>query len=107
MKPLKQKFRHNPDEGVFGDCHRTAIATILGKERDSVPHFGDGGPSTDEFHARVSAYLSEQNLMEVFVAFYGERVSPEEVMSTIGSLNGDHCVYLLGGASPRGLTTAR
>lgn len=40
--------------------------------------------------------------MEVYVAFYGEHSSPADIMSTIGTLNGEHCVYLLGGVSPRG-----
>jgi len=40
MKLQKQAFRHDPSNGMYGDCHRTAIASILGVERDTVPNFG-------------------------------------------------------------------
>jgi len=42
MRPQKQKFAHKPDEGVFGDCFRTALAAILDLDRDDVPHFNEG-----------------------------------------------------------------
>ena len=34
-----QEFRHDPDNGVIGDCWRTCIASVLGLERSRVPHF--------------------------------------------------------------------
>jgi len=32
--PQKQANRHLPEEGLYGDCHRTAIAVLLGLDRD-------------------------------------------------------------------------
>lgn len=32
MKYNKQLFRHHPEQGIFGDCHRTAIACMLDLE---------------------------------------------------------------------------
>ncbi len=29
MRPQKQLFKHDPANGVYGDCHRAAIATIF------------------------------------------------------------------------------
>src|SRR5437879_5835280 len=43
LRMQKQRFQHDPDGGVWGDCHRTAIACALGLPRDEVPHFCDDG----------------------------------------------------------------
>ena len=34
----KQANRHDPENGIFGDCYRTCLAGLLGVDRDSVPH---------------------------------------------------------------------
>ena len=36
---MKQKYKHDPDNGIFGDCYRTCLAYILGLDRDDVPHY--------------------------------------------------------------------
>lgn len=38
MKPLKQRFRHNPPE-TFGDCASACLASLLELQIDEVPHF--------------------------------------------------------------------
>ena len=41
MTPHKQLNRHRPEEGVFGDCYRTAIACLLDLRPQDVPHVAD------------------------------------------------------------------
>ena len=39
MKPQKQRYMHDPANGIFGDCYRTCLAVLLDLDRDDVPHF--------------------------------------------------------------------
>jgi hypothetical protein len=41
FEPLIQMFLHDPENGQYGDCHRTAIAMCLGLAVEDVPHFCD------------------------------------------------------------------
>lgn len=54
MTPYKQLYGHNPDQGIFGDCFRTALGCLLNLPPEKVPHFYDGcGPDDDERVADV------------------------------------------------------
>ena len=44
MKPVKQLFHHDPANGVWGDCFRAVIASVLSLPVEAVPHFFDGNP---------------------------------------------------------------
>lgn len=39
----KQLLKHDPANGVYGDCFRTCIACLLERPVTEVPHFCDGG----------------------------------------------------------------
>ncbi len=41
MIPLMQRNHHDPANGIYGDCHRAAIASLLELPMDDVPHFCD------------------------------------------------------------------
>lgn len=99
MKPQKQKFKHSPDNGIWGDCHRTAIACILNLDRDDVPNFGDGGPSGDEFTKRVNSWLLENGYVPVHTIYSCELGA---LLFTIAATNPD-IYYLLGGRSRTGV----
>ena len=99
MIPHKQRFRHDPDNGVWGDCWRTAIACLFDLEPGDVPHFGDGGPSGDEMGARVDAWLKEQGCHRVMLAFPAEL---DDVLRTVGYYN-PNAWYLLTGRSRTGV----
>lgn len=43
LRPQQQLSRRNPELGIEGDCHRTAIAIIFGLDASEVPHFCDEG----------------------------------------------------------------
>ncbi len=104
MKPVKQRNKHNPDRGVFGDCHRAAIASILELDYDEVPHFADGGPDGEEFNRRVIEFLKVKKLTPVHVIYPGESLGGNlaDILTCLKSHNpGVH--FLLGGTSRTGV----
>lgn len=66
-----QAFGHKPEKGVQGDCYRTAVACVLGVERDSVPHSHDE-LSGDEANAFMEAWLHPQGLRRIAIPVGGD-----------------------------------
>ena len=62
----EQAFRrHQPENGLYGDCFRTLIACLLDLPRDDVPNFAEGLPAwTPEAQAecirRARAWLAPE-----------------------------------------------
>jgi hypothetical protein len=102
MKVQKQLNRHRPDEGIFGDCHRTAIACVLDMDAKDVPHFMDGKHDceADASHRAVEAWLNERGLTHINVLFPGE-TSFDLVLQSVknSNPNGGPHVFILGGRS--------
>lgn len=94
----KQRFRHDPDNGVYGDCHRTALACLLDMEPEEVPHFGGDYTDPGAFHLRESEWLESQGLCAASTAF---NAPLEDVLRAQESLN-PRVYYLLGGKSRTG-----
>lgn len=95
----KQAFRHRPEKGEFGDCHRTAIACILDIPRDEVPNFGEFYGIPGAFHAAERQFLASRGLALVNVVF---QAPLDQVLMTMGATNPD-AYYLLGGTSRTGV----
>lgn len=92
----KQKFLHDPDNGVYGDCHRTAIACILDLPRDDVPHFAEmSWDDADEFHRLVNEWLLNRGLRAVRIPYDCEL---KDVLNMMEIVN-PNIHYLLGGMS--------
>lgn len=102
MIPTKQRNRHDPDNGVYGDCHRAALASILELPIDDVPHFMDGlGPyEGEEFARRETEFLASRGLNRIIVAV-GPDVDLQSCLDHIGTWN-PGIYYLLGGESKSG-----
>lgn len=98
MKFHKQRFLHDPDNGQYGDCHRTAIACILDLELDDVPHFLYDNCDGNEFDRREREFLSKRGLIMINIPFAG---TLDEVLQSIKH-NSPGAVFLLAGKSPRG-----
>ena len=98
MKPVKQRYRHDPANGVWGDCHRACIASMLDLELDQVPHFGDGGPSDIEFMRRVDQFLATLDMAQVFFAFPTDIDHVHQVMR----VSNPGIYWILGGKSTTG-----
>jgi hypothetical protein len=71
MRPTKQKFKHDPANGVWGDCERAAWATLLNLDLDSVPHFFEGGCSSEEAIKRTRAFEKTIKLYHISIPFHG------------------------------------
>ena len=102
MRQQKQAFRHNPSEGVYGDCFRTAVACVLELPRDEVPHvFHDGidGPAADK---RMQEWLRRRGLTQFTVCWDG-KLSLTEVLHSVNNCNfGYRVEYILTGTSKNG-----
>ncbi len=102
MKVQKRLFRHRPEEGIYGDCHRTAIACVLGLDAADVPHFMEGKPAEGIAHAAAEKLLNARGIAQINVLFPGE-LSPVAVIKSVGYTN-DRAgiVFILGGRSKNG-----
>lgn len=106
MKPQKQLFRHKPQDGIYGDCHRTAIAIVLDMDAKDVPHFmhGKAGEAgAVEAFAEIEKWLNTRGLMAISILFPGEVPLPE-LLRTIAFCNpNSRPVFILGGRSKNGV----
>lgn len=94
----KQKFRHDPDNGVYGDCGRAVIASLLGLPLEAVPH-EHREMSGDEQHALQDDFLKAHGVTRIWIAFQAETIAQAIDWASQWS-NGMHFVLL--GTSPRG-----
>lgn len=100
VKKFKQLFRHDPENGVYGDCYRTAIGCIMGLSPDRVPHFCDG-PDDELMQAKIREFLGPLGLVLIEVPFSGEGIDLPLIMQ-IGEARSEGLPYLLTGMSSIG-----
>lgn len=92
----KQLLRHNPEAGIYGDCHRTAIACLLNLHPAEVPHFMEN--NQDNWLQLEQEWLKSRNLWTVSTVYQAKL---ETVLEAIEAMNPG--VYgLLGGQSKNG-----
>lgn len=100
MKYHTQLFRHDPDNGVYGDCHRTALACIFDKDSPAdVPHFLADNPSPEVFYQRTDAWLLEQGFRSMAIPWGCADVAQ---MLEHMAVRAPGIYWILGGVSPRG-----
>lgn len=89
----KQGFRHDPTNGIQGDCYRTAIACVLGVDRDSVPHSHDEmtGPENEAF---IDAWLHPRGLRRIYIPVLGDDF--KEVANAMYQRGGGLAVIITG-----------
>lgn len=107
MKKQKQLFRHRPNEGIYGDCFRTAIAAALDLDAVDVPHFMDGTVGKGEApgsHEAAARFLNERGIMLINVLFPGI-IPLEDLLTTVMNSNptSPGIVFMLGGESRSGV----
>lgn len=103
MIKQKQAFRHDPDNGIYGDCFRTAVACILEVPRDEVPHVFHDGCESKTAETRMDEWLAERGLAQWVIAFQGEGLSLEQLLAPINSAKPKSFPeYLLYGRSKNG-----
>lgn len=98
MTPHPQKFRHAPEHGVWGDCWRACIASLLDLPLEEVPHVLDQGVEIDVGRPALHAWLKPRGLSTFMFPMSG---SLQEVLTAIGEWNPD-AFYMLVGKSRTG-----
>lgn len=100
MKYHIQLFRHDPDNGIYGNCHRTALACIFDKDSPAdVPHFLEDNCDADTFYERTDAWLLEQGMRSITMPWQAESLAQ---MLEVMELRAPGILWILGGVSPRG-----
>lgn len=64
MTPVEQRIPHDPMNGMYGDCMRACVASILDLEIEEVPHFYASGDQ-DTFDDELYAFLKSKGLAEL------------------------------------------
>lgn len=72
IKFNKQKIKHNPSNGEYGDCYRTCVSCILKVDVDDVPHVYANGESPDEGDLLMNEFLNENGFSKLQVCFDGQ-----------------------------------
>lgn len=78
-----QLFRHDPENGVYGDCWRATVASLLRLPIEEVPHVCDG-PDDGKAGERMREFLDSQDCALIQVPFSGD-MALEHVLSFVGS----------------------
>jgi hypothetical protein len=99
MIPVKQRNKHDPVNGIFGDCHRAAMASVLELPLEEVTHFADGGVDGDEFMRREKEFLLRHGLVPIYLNF---RVATLDEFEEYIKVFHHNLYYLIGGASSNG-----
>lgn len=100
MIPVFQRIRHRPDEGIWGNCHRACIASILNLTYEEVPHFAHGGPTAEEFQSREREFLLFRGFVPIVIAYLAES-GLEAILRAVGFMN-PNTYYILGGTTAGG-----
>lgn len=99
MTPVKQSLRHDPENGIWGDCHRAAMASLFDLPLKSVPHFWENGGNAEEGNLRVDEWLSARGFSSVGIPF---TATFEEVMAMMDK-QATNIHYLFVGTSKTGV----
>ena len=98
MKFHKQRIKHDPENGQWGDCARTAIACILDLEPEEVPHENRELSGGEQFDMHLK-FLNDRGLHWITIPF--KLKSVDEMLKT-AHFYSNHLPYMLCGSSPRG-----
>jgi hypothetical protein len=98
MWKQKQLFRHEPHNGINGDCWRTSLACLLEIPQYKVPHFLQVEMETGYRAAQhIYDWLFDRDLHIVDIPIYDI-----EQWFKFNAVQNPNTYYLLGGTSPRG-----
>ena len=88
MTPYQQLYRHDPDNGVYGDCLRTVVGCLLDLMPKTVPHFVE----SRDWYTHLQEWLNERGLFMFSVPFAGKL---QDVLRTVGLHNpGVYCILV-------------
>jgi hypothetical protein len=95
MTPVKQEFIHDPSNGVYGDCQRAVIASLLDLPLSEVPHFLSLAKNNTELYwYMIQEFLRDKG--------YAWLVIPAKAGAAFFGATDNKIYYELSGPSPRG-----
>lgn len=100
MQFHRQLNGHVPSIGLIGDCFRTCIACFMNLEPSDVPNFTAiyySESRNEEMNKAYQSWLAERGLTLVTLA-YGHDGEPQELINSIGRMNGSDFTYMLTGS---------
>lgn len=59
MNKVNQRIKHDPENGIYGDCMRASIASLLELQYEEVPHFYTVD-STEVFDKNIRKFLKSK-----------------------------------------------
>lgn len=96
MIKQKQLNLHNPDTGVFGDCHRTSIACLLDLPPEAVPNWAElYWDDMDAWIRATDEFLALHGLAQVSIPY---NTTLDTLLEHHGVIN-PNTYYLLTGES--------
>jgi hypothetical protein len=81
MRPQKQLFQHAPEIGVYGDCHRTALACLLDVDLLEIPHEHKDFQTAMEFPH--NKWLEDRGLMLATLSVPGNTMSMQDLLDAL------------------------
>ena len=90
MTPYKQVYRHDPENGIYGDCQRTVVGCLLNIEPEKIPHWLDLGADPDAYdnwRANMDAWLAGCGLGYVSIPYDSSNHSQESILTNFGLHN--------------------
>lgn len=94
-----QLFKHDPENGTWGDCWRTCIACILMVPVDDVPHVFDKGVDSDTASAAMKAFLAERGVLVISSNFVADGMSLQYFLDLMANWYGDQPYMFIGRSS--------
>lgn len=98
MIKYRQLIKHDPENGQYGDCARTCIASILDLPIESVPNFAENWKTSNLFWKGINDFLASFGLGCFSIAFNMEVC---DVLSMMQHHN-ENLYYMLGIGTPKG-----
>lgn len=99
LRRIDNTVQHDPESGLWGDCHRVCYAMMLGMEPEEVPHFYEGGTSGEPGYERQVEFLRGLGLVSGFILY--DNPDLEAVLLSLGQMS-PGVAFTLGGLSSRG-----
>lgn len=101
MIEVTQQFLHDPSNGVWGDCQRAVLASLLELPIEEVPHFAlEAKDDASKFYDLIREFLQKRNLAIWSIPFDGG-ISLVDLLYSVAKSN-PGIFYQLSGTSKNG-----
>lgn len=87
---VDQSVMHEPANGAFGNCMQAALASLLHKRLEEVPHFHHDGCDAVTFWDRVEDWLEDNH----FLLMYGNPINTLSIATGTTARGTNHCVVM-------------